>query len=256
MSTGGRLQDRIAVVTGASGGIGRAVALAFADEGAHTVVHYARSEEAARAVAAEVERRGRSAFVVRADLSRPDEISALARATLDRFGRVDVWANIAGADILTGDAARATDVEKLDRLLQVDLRGTVLASWAAADAMRAQADGGVILNMAWDYVFAGYPGREAELFAAAKGGIVAFSKCLARSVAPRVRVNVLAPGWIRTGYAESLPESARRALADPIPLGRFGRPEEVARAAVFLASADAAYITGQTLCVGGGEVML
>jgi 3-oxoacyl-[acyl-carrier protein] reductase len=113
----------------------------------------------------------------------------------------------------------------------------------------------VILNVSWDHVLTGAPGRAAEIYAAAKGGILAFSKCLARSFAPEVRVNVLAPGLIDTAFAASLPEEKRRHLAEATPLRRLGTPEDVAQAALFLAATEAEFLTGATMLVGGGAVM-
>jgi 3-oxoacyl-[acyl-carrier protein] reductase len=145
-------------------------------------------------------------------------------------------------------------VEKLDAVLDVDLRGTILCSWHAARRLRAQGRG-VILNVSWDHVLTGAPGRTAEIYAAAKGGILAFSKCLARSFAPEVRVNVLAPGLIDTAFAASLPEEKRRRFAEATPLRRLGTPEDVAQAALFLASTEAEFLTGATVLVNGGTVM-
>lgn len=250
-----KLRDRRAVVTGASGGVGSATALALADAGADVVVHYGRSEDAARRVVAEIEKRGRRAFAVRGDVSKADDVAALAKRSRERLGRIDVWVNIAGVDILTGAGARAPALEKLEKVLAVDLLGTVLCSWEAAKAMRDQ-DEGVIINTSWDYVYQGMKGTEAEIYAAGKGGVLAFSKALARSLAPKIRVNVVAPGWIQTAYADGMEDEKRDAIAARIPLQRFGRPEDVAAAVVFLASPDASYLTGQTLCVGGGEVMI
>ena len=113
----------------------------------------------------------------------------------------------------------------------------------------------MILNVAWDHALVGAPGRPAEIYAAAKGGVLAFSKSLARSLAPEIRVNVLAPGWIRTAFADGLPDASRDRIAAQAPLGRWGTPEDVARAALFLASDDAAFLTGTTLLVNGGAVM-
>lgn len=249
-----RFEGRKVVVTGASGGVGSALALAFADEGADVVVHYGRSENAARKVVAEIEKRGRKAFALQADVTKADDVATLARSARERLGRIDVWANIAGADILTGQAAEAPAVERLEKVIAVDLRGTILCSWEAAKAMHDQ-DGGVILNTSWTYVDQGMKGVEGEIYAAGKGGIAAFSKALAKSLAPKIRVNIVAPGWIRTAYAEGLDDERIRKIESSIPLQRFGRPEDVARAALFLASDDARYLTGQTLLVGGGEVM-
>jgi 3-oxoacyl-[acyl-carrier protein] reductase len=131
----------------------------------------------------------------------------------------------------------------------------MLASWRAADLLGAQDEGGVIINLSWDHVLAGMPGLNPQLFAAVKGGVLAFSKALARSVAPRVRVNVIAPGWIATGFSEEMGDDRRHQVADATPLKRWGTPDDVAGAAVFLASPAAAFITGQAILVGGGIVM-
>jgi 3-oxoacyl-[acyl-carrier protein] reductase len=249
-----RLDGRHAVVTGASSGIGRAIALAFAREGAGLVLGYRRNAAGAEEAAAAVRAQGGEARLAQADLSSEAGVDRLVEDSFACLGRVDVWVNNAGADILTREGARLPDAGKLDLALGVDLRGTVLLSWRVAERMRAQG-GGVILNVYWDRVLCGEPGREAEIYSAAKGGVLAFSKSLARSFAPQVRVNVLAPGWIATAFAEELPEAARRQIAEATPLGRWGAPEDVARAAVFLASSDSSFMTGATLLVNGGAVM-
>jgi len=250
----GRLAGRNAVVTGASSGIGRAIAIAFAREGANVLLTYRRNADGAHETAGGVRHAGRQAFVLEADLSRESDVDGLASEAVARLGRVDLWVNNAGTDILTGDGAKLSDTLKLDQALGVDLRATMLCSWRAAELMRP-AGGGVILNVSWDHVLTGAPGRLAEIYAAAKGGVLAFSKCLAQSLAPEVRVHVLAPGWIATAFAEGLPEDARHRIALRAPLKRWGTPEDVARAAVFLASGDAAFLTGTTLLVNGGAVM-
>jgi 3-oxoacyl-[acyl-carrier protein] reductase len=168
---------------------------------------------------------------------------------------VDAWVNNAGADVLTGDRGSLSRLQKLDLLLAVDLRGTMLASWAAAELMGAQERGGVIINMSWDHVLTGMAGRNQELFSAVKGGVLSFSKSLARSVAPRVRVNVLAPGWIETAFGAGADEGWRRQVAESTPLKRWGTPHDVAGAAVFLASPAASFLTGQAILIGGGVVM-
>jgi 3-oxoacyl-[acyl-carrier protein] reductase len=243
------------LVTGGSSGIGRAIAIAAARAGADVALTYRLNERGARDVAREVEAIGRRARIVRLDLADAASIGALGGAARAAIGGVDAWINNAGADVLTGPAASIPVTEKLDLLLRVDLRGTVLASWQAADLMAAQDNGGVIINMSWDHVLSGMAGVEAQLFSAVKGGVLAFSKSLARTVAPRVRVNVLAPGWIETAYGTEVDESVRRQIVSSTPLERWGTPEDVASAAVYLASPAASFVTGQTMLVGGGVVM-
>ena len=243
------------LVTGASSGIGRAIALASARAGADVAITYRANERGARDVEREIRSLGRRSSVIKLDLTDPASLAALGPAALAALGRLDVWVNNAGADILTGDGATLSTEDKLDLLMTVDLRGTMLASWKAAELMAAQDGGGVIINMSWDHVLTGMAGLNPQLFAAVKGGVLAFSKSLARSVAPRVRVNVLAPGWIETSFGSGMDEKARRAVADSVPIKRWGTPDDVAAAAVFLASPGAAYITGQVIAVGGGVVM-
>jgi 3-oxoacyl-[acyl-carrier protein] reductase len=242
-------------VSGGSSGIGRAIAVASARAGADVVVSYRQNERGARDAAREIESAGRRAHVVRLDLSDDTSINALGAAVRSAFGGVDVWVNNAGADVLTGPASSLPATEKLDLLIRVDLRGTVLASWTAAELMSVQDAGGVIINMSWDHVLTGMAGLEAQLFSAAKGGVLAFSKSLAKTVAPRVRVNVLAPGWIETAYGNEVDDAIRRQVVSSTPLERWGSPEDVAGAAVFLASPAASFVTGQTMLVGGGVVM-
>ena len=207
-------------------------------------------------MAAAVRALGRRAHVMRADISRPEDVATLGPGARDALGRVDVWVNSAGADILTGEARRLSPIRKLDLLLAVDLRGTVLASWAAVELMRTQGGGGVIINMSWDHIVAGgMKGEYTQLFCAAKGGVYSFSRALARTVAPEIRVNVLGPGWIETAYGAGLDPDQKARIGASVPLQRWGSPEDVAHAAVFLASDAAAYITGQMLMINGGGVM-
>jgi 3-oxoacyl-[acyl-carrier protein] reductase len=255
MTDQGALQGRTMLVTGASSGIGRAIAQAAARAGADVALTYRENATGAREAAAAVEAQGHRALVLPLDLADERSVRALGPAVRHAFGRIDAWVNNAGADILTGDGGALSDLEKLDLLLRVDLRGTMLASWEAAGILGAQPDGGVIINMSWDHVLSGMEGRNPQMYGAVKGGILAFSKCLARSVAPQVRVNVLAPGWIETAFGANLDDERHRAVAASTPLARWGTPEDVAGAAVFLASPSASFMTGQTMLVGGGVVM-
>lgn len=248
------LADRAMLVTGASSGIGRAIALAAARAGADVAITYRANEDGAREVERDIRRLGRRTAVIQLDLASEASVRAAGPAALTALGRLDVWINNAGADIVTPGADTRPRLEKLDLLLTVDLRGTMLASWHAAEILEAH-EGGVIINMSWDHVLTGMQGGNPQMYAAVKGGILAFSKALARSVAPRVRVNVLAPGWIETAFGAGLDEATYRHVAESTPLGRWGTPEDVAGAAVFLASPAAAFLTGQTLLIGGGVVM-
>jgi 3-oxoacyl-[acyl-carrier protein] reductase len=249
------LAGRSMLVTGGSSGIGRAIALAGARAGADVAITYRANEAGARAVERDIVAIGRRAAVLHLDLEDVASIRAVGPAAHAAFGKLDVWVNNAGADILTGEAAARSPIEKLDRVLAVDLRGTMLASWEAARMFGAQDGGGIIINMSWDHVTFGMEGTNPQIYGAAKGGVLAFSKCLARSVAPGVRVNVLAPGWIETAFGAALDERTRRAVVESTPLGRWGTPEDVADAAVFLASPAARFLTGQTIMIGGGIVM-
>ena len=194
------------LVTGASSGIGRAIALAAARAGADVAITYRGSERRAREAAAEIEELGRRARVYQLDLGDELAIATLVEQVWADVGPVDAWVNNAGADILTGPSAGLSRLQKLDMLLRVDLRGTMLASWEVAERMRTQPAGGVILNMSWDHVTFGMEGENPQMFSAVKGGVVSFSKSLARSVAPAVRVNILAPGWIETAFGEAIAE--------------------------------------------------
>lgn len=249
------LSGKTMLVTGASSGIGRAIALAAARAGADVAITYRVNEQGAREVEREIRVLGRRAATLQLDLADIQSVRALGPAASHALGRLDVWVNNAGADILTGAGARLSPAEKADLVLAVDVRGTMLASWQAAEMLGAQEGGGVIINMSWDHVMFGMQGTNPQIYGAAKGAVLAFSKCLARTVAPRVRVNVLAPGWIETSFGEGLDDRMRRTVAESTPLKRWGTPDDVAGAAVFLASPAASFLTGQTIMVGGGVVM-
>jgi 3-oxoacyl-[acyl-carrier protein] reductase len=250
-----RLDGVRAVVTGASSGIGAGIAEAFAGAGATVLVTYRSSEAAARAVADRIVSRGGQALVARADLGSRAGCEALVAEARERLGALDVWVNNAGADVLTGDAAGWDWEAKLDLLLAVDLKGTIACSYAAGAVMRDQPRGGAIVNMSWDHVTTGMSGANPEIFSAVKGGVLGFSKSLARALAPAVRVNVLAPGWIETAFGEQADPDWRRSVAESTPMRRWGTPEDVAAAALYLASPEASFITGQAINVNGGTVM-
>jgi 3-oxoacyl-[acyl-carrier protein] reductase len=237
------------VVTGASSGIGRAIAIAFADAGARVGIGFWRSSEGGRALASQL---GPDHPLLQADLSTLDGCTSIVREAFGALSNVDVWVNNAGADVLTGDAGRWTAERKLQALLELDLKATIRCSRLVAAQMRP---GGCILNMGWDHAtIDGMAGDDPELFAAVKAGVLGFSKAFARSVAPDVRVNVLCPGWIETAYGAGADRDFYAEIAAQTPLGRWGRPQDVAGAAVWLASPAAAFVTGQAINVNGGAV--
>jgi len=240
-------------VTGASSGIGRAIAEACAAEGAVVLLTHRDSPERAIAATDAIAARGGRAHVCQADLATREGRERLVAEARERLGRLDVWINNAGADVLTGEAAAWEWERKLDTLLAVDLKGTIACSYAAGEAMRER--GGTIVNMSWDHVTTGMAGENPQLFSAVKGGVLAFSKSLARALAPAVRVNVLCPGWIETAFGEQTDREFHRSVAHDTPLGRWGDPQDVASAAVYLASPEAAFITGQAININGGVVM-
>jgi 3-oxoacyl-[acyl-carrier protein] reductase len=238
-----------AVVTGASSGIGRAIAAAFAASGARVGIGFWRSSDAAHALASEL---GPEHPPLQADLSTLAGCTSMVDEAFRALQAVDVWVNNAGADVLTGEAGSWPGERKLQALLDVDLKATIRCSRLVAARMRP---GGCIINLGWDHATVdGMAGDDPELFAAVKAGVLGFSKSFARSVAPDLRVNVLCPGWIETAFGASTDRRFYAEIEATTPLRRWGRPEDVASAAVWLASPAAAFITGQAINVNGGVV--
>jgi 2-amino-4-hydroxy-6-hydroxymethyldihydropteridine diphosphokinase len=242
-----------ALVTGSTSGIGRAIALELAAAGADVIVHGRHSREAAEEVAARVRRAGVRGGVLLADLTDLGGRERLVEAAWGLWQGLDIWVNNAGADTLTGQAARWPFERKLQALLDLDVTATILLARAVGRRMR-EGRGGVILNMGWDQAETGMEGDSGELFAAAKGAVLAFSRSLALSLAPAVRVHCLAPGWIRTAWGEGASAAWQERVLRETPLKRWGRPEDVAAAARWLVSPAAAYLTGQVVRVNGGAV--
>jgi len=249
------LADKTAVVTGSSSGIGRAIALELAAAGANVLVHARASREAAEEVAVAVRRQDRDARVVLADIANPDDCELLVEEAWAWRDGVDIWINNAGADVLTGEAAKWSFDEKLDRLWSVDVLGTIRLSRLIGARMKERGGtvpSGVIVNMGWDQAETGMAGDSGEMFAAVKGAIIAFTKSLARSLAPAVRVNCVAPGWIRTSWGDRATEYWQQRACDESLLGRWGTPEDVAKVTRFLVSPESDFVTGQVVAVNGG----
>lgn len=251
--TFGDLSGLKAVVTGASSGIGRAIALEFARGGADVLVHARKSESQAQEVAQAIRRMGRISHVLLADLGDTSQLSRFAEESQQILGGYNVWINNAGADLLTGDGAKLEYSAKLARLLAVDVTATVTLAKLAGEKMQANG-GGSILNIGWDQSDRGMGGDSGELFSTAKNAIMGFSRSLAVSLAPKVRVNCIAPGWIRTAWGENASEYWQDRVLAETPLKRWGLPEDIADAARFLVSREASFITGQVININGGAV--
>ncbi len=245
------LTGQTAVVTGSSSGIGRAIALELAAAGADIVIHARASRAAAAAVVDAIRESGRDAELLILDLAEPSATSSLAERAF-AWRPIDIWVNNAGADVLTGAAVDWPFARKLERLWQVDVSATIALSRDVGARMR-QRGRGVIVNMGWDQATRGMAGDSGEMFAATKAAVMAFSRSLARSLAPAVRVNCLAPGWIRTAWGEQASEAWQQRAKGESLLDRWGTPEDVAQACRFLVSPSAAFVTGQVLEVNGGS---
>ncbi len=246
----GFLKDKVALVTGAARGIGRAIALRLADEGAHTALCDLRKEWVEE-TAAEVARRGCRAEIYEVDVSQAAQVQACVDAALAAFGRLDILVNNAGIT-KDGFLARMSEAD-WDAVLNVNLKGAFLFTKAASKPMIRQRSG-VIVNVASIIGLIGNAGQ--CNYAASKAGLIALTKSTAKELASRnIRANAVAPGFIQTAMTDKLPEDVRRKMLEVTPLGRFGQPEDVANVVAFLASDASAYVTGQVITVCGGMVM-
>lgn len=243
-----RLQGRVAVVTGGSRGIGRAIALALAEEGADVAVNYQRNEAMARDVAQAIERTGRASDIYQADVSDHEQVQRMRDAILTRFQRADILVNNAG--INRDKSFAKMDDDTWRSVISVNLNGVFYCTKVFLDAMAARGYGRII-NIS---SIVGQMGNFGQAnYAAAKAGLLGFTKTLARELAGKgITVNAIAPGFIETEMVAGVPDDVKQKLLAQIPLRRFGKPEEVAKAVVFLCSEDASYITGQVLNVNGG----
>ncbi len=243
-----RLKGRVAVVTGGSRGIGRAIALALAEEGAAVAINYQRNKAAVEVVAQAIEKMGRAAEVCQADISNPEQVLRMRDAILQRFDRVDILVNNAG--IHRDKSFINRDYETWKAVVSVDLDGAFHCTKAFAGAMKARGHGRII-NIS---SVVGQMGNFGQAnYAAAKAALLGFTKTLAKEFASKgVTVNAVAPGFIETEMVTGTPDEVKQQVLAQIPMHRFGKPEDVARAVVFLASDDTGYITGHVLNVNGG----
>jgi 3-oxoacyl-[acyl-carrier protein] reductase len=243
------LADQVAIITGASRGIGRATALALAETGVKVVVNYAQSSTAAEALVAEIQALGSQALALKADVSKPAEVDGLIEATLGEWGRIDILVNNAG--ITRDTLLLRMKLEDWQAVLDLNLTGVFLCTKAVSKLMLKQKSGRII-NITSVAGLMGNPGQ--ANYSAAKAGVIGFTKTVAKELASRgITVNAVAPGFIATDMTQDLKTDD---ILQFIPLGRYGQPKEVAGLIRFLATDPAAaYITGQTFNVDGGMVM-
>jgi 3-oxoacyl-[acyl-carrier protein] reductase len=247
-----RLANKVAIVTGASRGIGRAIAERFAAEGAAVVVNYVRGTADAEAVVAGIAERGGQAIAVGADVSTSDGVQQLVDATLGRFGRIDVLVNNAGIHV--AKPVLETTEDDWDRTIAVNLKGPYLCSKAVAPVMIRQ-KGGRIINMSSNSGLYHPSAMRFTEYVTSKAGLNGLTKALALALGPYITVNAICPGWIRTDMIEELDPAIHQGILDETALARWGTPEDIASSAVFLASSDADFITGELLIVAGGRGM-
>lgn len=245
------LDGKVALVTGGSRGIGRAIALLLAERGAKLVINYNRNLEEANAVVAAIEAKGGQAIAVQGDVSIPADAQSLVEQTVKTYGRIDILVNNAG---ITKDTLMMRMSESdWDSVLDTNLKGAYLCAKAALRPM-LKTKGGRIINISSISGQAGSGGQ--TNYSAAKAGLIGFTKALAREVGSRsITVNAVAPGFIETDMTNVLADEVKQKALAQIPLERFGKPEDVAEAVAFLVSDAANYITGQVLAVNGGMVM-
>jgi 3-oxoacyl-[acyl-carrier protein] reductase len=246
-----KLQDKVALVTGAGRGIGHAVALALAAEGARVAVNYSRSAEAAEQTVAQIAEAGGTAIALQADVANAEAVNALVTRTVETFGGLDILINNAG---ITRDKLllRMTE-EDWDSVLDTNLKGAFLCAKAVAPILVKQRSG-VIVNVG--SVVGRVGGAGQANYSAAKAGLIGLTKSLAKELGGRnVRVNAVAPGFIETEMTAVLKPEYRELILKQIPLGRFGAAEDVAKVVTFLCSQDAAYIQGEVISIDGGLFM-
>ncbi|MNS31849.1 3-oxoacyl-[acyl-carrier-protein] reductase FabG [compost metagenome] len=246
-----RLSDKVALVTGASTGIGRAIAIALAEEGAHVAINYRHDEAGARQTAEAVEALGRRAMLVKADVTHAGEVEGMIELVTGAWHGLDVLVNNAGV-VNRGPLLDLTEA-MWDEVVDVNLKGVFLCTQSAARWMKPRQTGAIVNISSMRGVEGG---SSSAHYTAAKAGVIALTKTVARELAPHIRVNAVAPGYVETRIQSMLTDAQRETINAGTPLGRFGQPSEIARVVAFLASEDASYMTGQTLVVDGGRVMV
>lgn len=246
-----KLEGKAVLVTGASRGIGREIALELARQGADVAVNFSGNEAKANETVDEIKALGRDAFAVKCDVSDSLSVTEMVKAVIDRFGKLDVLVNNAG--ITKDNLLMRMKEEEWDSVININLKGVFLCTKAVTRQMMKQRSGRII-NIASIVGVSGNPGQ--ANYVAAKAGVIGLTKTTAKELASRhITVNAIAPGFISTDMTEKLTEEVKAEMMKMIPLARFGEPKDIAGATVFLASDDSSYITGQTIHIDGGMVM-
>lgn len=253
MVQGGRmmLKGKNALVTGASRGIGRSIALELAYQGANVVVNYAGNEEKAQEVVNELLKNGVKAFKIKADVSIEADVKEMIKQTINEFGNIDILVNNAG--ITKDNLLMRMKEDEFDQVININLKGVFLCTKTVARQMMKQKSGKII-NVSSIVGVSGNPGQ--ANYVAAKAGVIGLTKTTAKELASRnILVNAVAPGFISTDMTNALTDEQKESMLSLVPLAKLGAPEDVARVVRFLASKDADYITGQTIHIDGGMVM-
>ena len=246
------LAGKTAVITGASSGIGKATAIELARCGAECLVHARGNRQLAHEVVEQISQSGGIAKLEMVDLATGDGCDQLVKHAYNWREKIDIWVNVAGVDVLTDQNAALSFEEKIAALWQVDVLATIKLTRTVGQLMKQHA-GGSIINIGWDQAPQGMmSGDSGEMFSAIKGAVMAFTQSAAKSLAPEVRVNCVAPGWIKTAWGTTASADWQKKAVDQSLLKRWGTVEDVAQAIRFLASSEAAFITGQILPVNGG----
>lgn len=243
-----KFKNKIVLITGSSRGIGKATALAFAEEGAKIVVNYVKDEKAAQAVVASIKKIGTDAIAIRADVAIEADVKRMIDETVKHFGAIDILINNAG--IVWDIPIFTKTVEQWERTFQVNLLGSFLCVKYAVPHMKGRM-GASILNISSTNGIDTLSPESAD-YDTTKAGMISLTKNLSQTLAPDIRVNCIAPGWVDTDINKDLPAELIKSETEHIALGRFGHPKEIAKAALFLSSEDASFITGSTLVVDGG----
>jgi 3-oxoacyl-[acyl-carrier protein] reductase len=245
------VNGKVALVTGASRGIGREIALELAREGANVVVNYSGSEAKANEVVDEIKSMGREAVAIKCNVADSDSVQSMVKETISHFGTLDILVNNAG--ITKDNLLMRMKETEWDDVININLKGVFLCTKAVTRQMMKQRSGRII-NISSIVGVSGNPGQ--ANYVAAKSGVIGLTKTAARELAPRgITVNAIAPGFISTDMTDQLPEDVRNEMLKQIPLNRFGDPKDIAKVVSFMASESSSYMTGQTLHIDGGMVM-